>query len=662
MSRREAWLGAAVFAATFVVVVTYCRVADRAVPDAAVDAEDTVVARVWRGPEPPPLEAGMARFGYDKVGDDGWQAGAPGFRGTRFPFPVGSPTLSFRSSNATATGFPAWPSATTFVTESPSKLFSMFVTYDVDTGEAQKVSAYLAHQGAGAGAVTVAAGAALYSETGVLLAQSESATFAPASATGWYEFDLLSHPDLTGQKPILAFWSQVTPEAVVRIAYDAIGEYSPPDDGVWDPPGATGTPYSPTMHVWVEEETPCAGTIWARYHCTATVAGDTPPPDDPDHWERVAGGGGYIMGEATPGAFLGQVRMGRESATQYGASTTVTSYLWPCMSAISINANDNVVETNCKVGDRGVADVHSTRHTVDGRIRVEVGPENVHKLLYWAHGGYALAATIAGTGAATAYEHNVANGGAETPYSFSTWLDIGETERAGSTVMTLIPGMYITGYDMTIGDRSLLTLDLDYMGQQQRLVSPTTPFSPALSALQPFVAKEHLKHVRLGARELACEFVNGSIRYDGTLTARENAGDRYIQGAYAGRGRAEIQFVLDFDNLASVVDYMGQSPTTSPTLPVAMVWPKREEVLRLTWESDEVASSAAGEQMYSMEAYAPRYQFTAMVRELPEDSDAPLRVEFRGQALESLAATTVALRGDIIWRFWNRLPSTAFTA
>jgi len=653
MSRREAWLYALVFVATFAAVTAYCRLWDRGPSDVAAEADDAAVARVWPGPEPPPVEDGMARFGYDQVGDDGWEPSSDGI-GVLYPFPCGDPVRYTRQ--AAGPVWPTWPDPAASPTQLPARLLSMYSEFDIETFVPQKVVAYMAAPPGATDSVV----AAIYSATGKLLAQSPMVTVV---GTGWVEVPLNSAPPLaTGETYALKVWSQRPSGMDSAVAYDAFDEYRPPDEGVWDPPGPTGPPYTPTMHIWVQEETPCAGTIWTRYHCTATVGGTTPPPDDPDHWERVAGGGGYIMGEATPGAFLGQVRMGRESATQYGAPSTVTTYLWPCVSAININSNDNVVETNCKVGDRGVADVHSTRHTVDGRIRCEVGPENVHKLLYWAHGGYALAATIAGTGAATAYEHNVANGGSETPYSFSTWLDLGETERAGSTVMTLIPGMYITGYDMTIGDRSLLTLDLDYIGQQQRLVSPTTAFSPALSALQPFVAKEHLTHVRLGARTLTCEFVSGSIRYDGTVTARENAGGRYITGAYAGRGRCEIQFVLDFDNLASVVDYMGQSPTTSPTLPVAMAWPKREEVLRLTWESDEVATSAAGGQMYSLEAYAPRYQFAAMVRELPEDSDAPLRVEFRGQALESLAATTVALRGDIIWRFWNRLPASAFTA
>jgi len=369
------------------------------------------------------------------------------------------------------------------------------------------------------------------------------------------------------------------------------------------------------------------------------------------------------MGEGTPGAFLGQIRMGRESATQYGDATTVTTYLLPCVTTIQPTENDNVVESNRKQGDRGVADIHSTRHTIDGRIRFEVGPENIHKLLYWAHGGYALNATMPGsTVLATAYEHNVATGTANTPYSFSSWVDFGETERTGATMYTRYQGMYITGYDLTIGDRALLPLDCDWFAKDSQLVSPTVAFAPALSALQPFVSKEHLTRVLLGVQSLPCQLVSGNIRYDGTVTGRENAGSRYMQGANVGRGRVEVNMVLDFDNIRTLVDYMGASPTTSPTLPLAMRWPKREEVLRLTWENDQVAYSNTADTNYGLEAYIPRYQFTAMVRELPESSDDPIRVEFRGQGLQSAAATTVALRGEVVWRFWNRLPSTAFTS
>jgi len=437
----------------------------------------------------------------------------------------------------------------------------------------------------------------------------------------------------------------------MRIAYDVLADYHPPDESPWVP----GVTYAPTTLAYYDEG---GDDVYELYHCTATVAPTTvAPPNDPTHWERR---GGYIMAEATPGAYLGQVRMGRESATQYGDQTSVTTFLWPCMSMISSNSNRNPVETNCKAGERGVRDIHSTRITEDGRLRCEVGPENIHKLLYWAHGGYALATAYAG--ATGAFEHNVATGTANTPYSFSAWVDYGETDRSGVTMATLYPGIFITGYDIAISDRSLLTADFDWLAQQQELVAPTIAFSPALSALQPFVAKEHLASIALGGRPLAAQFVSGNIRYDTTVTGRENAGSRFMQGAHAGRGRANIDFSLDFDDVATLKEYMDGSPTTSPTLPVAMAWPDQEAVLELTWRNDQVLKVAGGTVNYGLACRAPRYQFTALVRELPEDSDSPIRVDFRGQALQSAAATSVALRGDLIWRFYNSLASTAFTS
>jgi len=545
----------------------------------------------------------VARFGYDITGDNGWLGCLEGIA-IRYPFSTGAPDAFNDHACMDAGTFGDWPAVMGGTASSPT-VPTIWCDYSVTNLVAQSI-----------GFVAVAsvgydlAQAAIYDGDGNFLGKTSSVTVTDIAAT--HLAPLSSTVILTpGEKYWLAVW---TP-GDVAVPYDLILEYSAPT-------GSTAITPSPTA------------------------------------------AGGAIMAEATPGAFLGKACLGREDT--YGDQTSVTSFLWPCLTNISVQSNHNVVEVNCKTGDRGVANTWATRFSAEGRFRCEIGPENIHKLLYWAHGAHAIAATLSGTaGGATvdAYEHNIATNGNATPYSFSAWVDFGEGDRMSSTVVTVIPGMFMTGYDIVVADRALLSLDADYIAKTQELVSPTAAMIPSLSGLQPFTAKPHLSTVELGGRSIAAQLVDTTLRYSTGVSARENAGSRFVTGGYAGRGRFEVSFTLDFDDVASVVDFMGTSPTTAPSLPVAMQWPRREETLRFRWTSDEVAVYQAGvPTYYAVEAYVPRFQFNTMVRELPEDSDSPLRVDFTGVGAISTAATTVALRGDVVWRLWNRLSAADVTS
>jgi len=219
-----------------------------------------------------------------------------------------------------------------------------------------------------------------------------------------------------------------------------------------------------------------------------------------------------------------------------------------------------------------------------------------------------------------------------------------------------VPGVVLTGYDVAIAPRSLLRMDLDYFAQQEVVAAAT--MTPALSALQPFVALPHLA-LELGGVSIADKLVNANIRYNGNAVRRENAGTRYASGSHALRGSCECRLTLDFDDMREVADWFGTSPTTTPALPMAMTWPKNTEVLEFEWQSDELGSTTLP---YELTAYMPRYRFTAVGRELPEGADAVFRLDITGRALRRETSPTLnPLTGEIIWQVHNRQTTANIT-